>query len=228
MQTNSQNLSAIRGVVFDFDGTLVDSNAIKRRAYFEASAALGNVEPIVTAVLNSCVGDRRQILTEIARRAQVTGEMSSRRVDDLVAHYTRYCEEQIAVCPEVAGATDTLSRLAARGFGLFVNSATPTQPLVRLIERRGWTRHFRGILGSPESKIGNLQTAASVAQLAPAEMLMVGDGEDDRQAARAFGCAFVGVFLHERRFEGEADVVLSDLSALPEFVSRWKPESACR
>lgn len=218
----------MRGVVFDFDGTLVDSNAIKQRAYFEAAAALGDVTAIVTAVLATCAGDRRQLLAEIVRRARAAGWAGTTPVEALVAHYTRYCEERIAVCPEVAGATDTLRLLAQRGLLLFANSATPTEPLRVLIERRGWAAHFRGILGSPMSKIDNLHTAATIARLSPAELLMVGDGEDDLGAARAFGCAFAGIVLRERRFRGEADLVLSDLSALPDFVGGWKTESVLR
>jgi phosphoglycolate phosphatase-like HAD superfamily hydrolase len=218
----------IRCVVFDFDGTLVQSNAIKRRAYFEAASALGDIDAIVTAVLAECAGDRGQNLAEIARRAQVAGVEIDTPVEALVAAYTRYCEEKISICPEVAGADFALRGLARRGLPLFVNSATPTDPLRVLIERRGWTSHFRGIFGAPQGKIDNLRATATHCGVAPAEILMVGDGEDDRTAARAFGCAFAGVVLDEPRFDGEADLVLSDLSGLPDFVVRWKIEKMAR
>jgi hypothetical protein len=36
----------------------------------------------------------------------------------------------------------------------------------------------------------------------------------------------VGIVLRKKRFSGEADLVLSDLSALPDFVTAGRAEAA--
>ena len=57
-------------VVFDFDGVLVDSNAVKRQAYFDIFSSLGpRVVPAVTEVLDGDVdGDRFQQIRRILTR----------------------------------------------------------------------------------------------------------------------------------------------------------------
>jgi len=212
-------------IVFDFDGTLVDSNEIKRRAYFEAAAALGDVTECVSQVLNECTGDRFQLLREIARRAQSAAASGLPSVEDLVSHYTRYCEENIRICPAVAGAEGALLRFAQLGIPMFINSATPTAPLRALLVLRGWTRYFRDALGSPMTKVDILNGIQRSEDVPFSRILMVGDGEDDRLAARKVGCAFAGVVLEKPRFQGEADLVLSDLAVLPDFVAGSKLEN---
>jgi len=55
----------IRSVVFDFDGTLVDSNAIKRQMFFETTSSLGNISDIVEQILKKESGDRNVVFREI-------------------------------------------------------------------------------------------------------------------------------------------------------------------
>ena len=66
---------------------------------------------------------------------------------------------------------------------------TPTsQPATR--QRIG---HFQAIWGAPGTKVDNLTLAARSRNLLPEEVLHVGDGDNDRKAAREFGCPFIGV-----------------------------------
>ncbi len=52
-------------------------------------------------------------------------------------------------------------------------------------------------------------------------MLTVGDGEDDRAAAAAFGCAFVGVVDGESHgFEHKPVRTIATLTELPSIVQQ--------
>jgi phosphoglycolate phosphatase len=211
-------------VVFDFDGTLVESNAIKRQTYFEVAEALGDVADVVIEVIATVTGDRSRILREVVVRTAARQNLpGTRSVDawsaELVANYSATCERRIVQCPAVAGAMHALPRLQASGCRLFVNSATPLTNLTRIIQLRALESFFAGLYGAPASKVDNLTAIQQTTDVPFHRMLMVGDGEDDRQAAREVGCAFVGIVLEERRFRGDADLVLSDLSDLLNFVA---------
>jgi phosphoglycolate phosphatase-like HAD superfamily hydrolase len=75
----------------------------------------------------------------------------------------------------------------------YVNSATPAGPLRDIVESRYPAGTFQGVFGGPSSKIANLEAIKNTERLAASEILLVGDGIDDQDAARALGCVFVGV-----------------------------------
>lgn len=183
---------AIRCVVFDFDGTLVESNAIKRGTYFEILAETPGSGPVVEAVLRENPGaDRHGVLACAHEALSTRGADPLPPVEALVAAYSRICEERVAGCSPLPGALETLAFLRAT-HALYLDSATPTDALERVVERRGWRDFFRGMLGGPASKFENLQSIAEREGLGAREILYVGDGAADREAAVTFGCRFLG------------------------------------
>jgi phosphoglycolate phosphatase-like HAD superfamily hydrolase len=222
----------IRCAAFDFDGTLVDSNAIKRRAFFEVVADCDPDGSVVAEVLDEIrPGDRYAVTREIARLLGERGALPA--APDAAASartwaeaYTRRCEEAVSKCPEIPGATAALEWLAARGIARYVNSATPEEPLRRVLQRRSMTHHFRTIFGGPRSKLENLARICEHAGSDVAELLFVGDGEDDRSAAAAFGCHFAGVVRPgPRRFTREPRDRIDDLSELAGVVERLQEQA---
>jgi phosphoglycolate phosphatase-like HAD superfamily hydrolase len=217
MRRQLERLVGIRCVVLDFDGTLVDSNAIKRRAFDDVLGPLGAGPEIVADTLARVSGTRSQVIGAVMealdRSGRLTGdaaEMTAKAVDA----YTRLCEETISRCPEKAGAAAALARLGAR-YALYVNSDTPEDTLRRIVERRGWTGAFRGVCGRPAEKLENLGRIAAQEGLSPDALAMVGDSRRDQEAAREFGCRFIGVRSDGNDFSSGV-VVLARLSDLVE------------
>ena len=216
-------LSAVRCVVFDFDGTLVDSNAIKSRAYVDAAAQCGCPADIVAEALATTKGDRYAVFANAAARmdkrpAGAAGPAPEDLARTLADAYSRICETEIAACPEIAGATDLLEKLMSAGHRLFVNSATPEHHLRRLIARRDMTRYFHGVLGGRRAKERNLDAIMAAEGVGPAAVLCIGDGEDDRRAAENTDCHYIAVARPEDpdhgRFRRRPAMIVSDLRAI--------------
>ncbi len=211
-----------RMVVFDFDGTLVDSNAIKRQAFYEA----GQVDDRAAAVLDDIFA-RRQGLTrhgvfaELGRRLHPGDPIAARdAAEEWVARYAAVTGERVARCPEVAGAEAVMDALAGDGWRLALNSATPTEALESIVEQRGWRHRFRHVLGAPAGKADNLRRIAAREGVAVETLIMVGDGDDDRAAAQTVGCHFVAIDRGEGRFTMPPPVRLAALEGLPEALAR--------
>ena len=140
---------AVRCVVFDFDGTLVDSNAIKRDVYFEILADVRGSAEVVERVLVACPGaDRRGVLSVVHRELASRPALPS--LEDLVGAYSRICEERVSTCPALPGAAEALADLP-RTHALYLDSATPTEALTRIVALRGWQDRFRGMFDAPSS-----------------------------------------------------------------------------
>ena len=215
----------IRCLALDFDGVLVDSNAAKRSAYFEVFASLGAPRHVIEEVLEkNRDGDRYVVIDRVLRRLLAEGSLGG-RTDELIQpctdHYNRICEEFAATCVEIYGASAALPGLAAR-YALFVNSATPEEPLRRIIMRRGWASYFREILGRPRTKSENLIRILAREGVEGAEVVVVGDRRGDLEAAVECGCQFVGMRSDENDFDGGDVVVVGDLSQLEAVLrERW-------
>jgi len=210
-------------VVFDFDGVLVSSNAVKRQAYTDIFTDAGlDAAAVVAAVLGEDVnGDRYETIRRILQRLGLAGLINGDTLDDRVAWYAeRYneiCEAHAATCDEVPGASDALTRLAER-YALYVVSATPTAPLRRIVERRGWTGRFRAVLGRPTSKDEHLRSIMASEGIGSEAIVFVGDGLLDLQAAQAAGCRFIGVRNRFNDFDPAGLEMIPDLRALPEII----------
>ncbi len=111
--------------------------------------------------------------------------------------YTVHWKQALETCPEVPGTSGILSWLLNEGVPLYLNSRTPAKALNRLVTLRHLTHFFSGIYGAPASKLENLRHIQKLTQAKPNEILLVGDSEEDREAAAALGCHFAGVILGE-------------------------------
>lgn len=176
----------IRCVVFDFDGTLVLSNELKREGFFAAVSGHGAGVARMERILASLPGDRYAIIRQFS-------EETGGNADELAMHYSNWCEERILVCPERPGASLALAQLHGAGISVHVNSATPTAPLKSVVLRRYGAISFAGVHGEHGAKRANLELILHQERLPPSALAMVGDGIDDREAALSLGCRFVGV-----------------------------------
>ena len=146
--------SVIRVVVFDFDGTLVNSNAIEREGFFRLAARYSKGTATMADVIRAS-SNGRWILSAFA--GCMAAEGVSLNVDELVESYGARVDTAVAAAPEMPGASDLLVDLRYAGLRLHLSSATPTASLLAMLDTRGWTVLFDGIHGAPKSKIETLQ-----------------------------------------------------------------------
>jgi phosphoglycolate phosphatase len=180
-------------VIFDFDGTLVDSNEIKRRGFLDVVATHAGGRERMARVLARTSGDRRAVFAAYLADAAAAGLVPDIDLEELVRRYSEHVDACVAAVPEIEGATRLLETLRAQPCKVFLSSATPIDNLRRIVEQRGWAPFFDGVHGHPAVKREIVARIAALPHLGPHRIAVVGDGADDRDSASALPCAFFPV-----------------------------------
>ena len=211
-------------VAFDFDGTLVRSNRIKRDCFYETLADVpGGAAILDDLFADRYRGDRFALFREVTRRLGCGRAAAIPDPDALAGHYGKLCRERVACAPEVPGAEAALTRLSQAGARMFLISATPQQPLEQLVSDRGLTRFFDLVLGAPTGKPTHLRRVIGKCAITPADIVMVGDGHDDQAAAAQLGCRFIAVTDQPTAPFGAVETSIPDLRTLPEVLGLTRP-----
>jgi phosphoglycolate phosphatase len=212
----------IRCVVFDFDGTLVDSNHIKRDAFLGIAECYPGGREIMAGIIDvPGVGTRDTVFERFVAELGVGSDAGGATVADLVECYTDRCFNEIGFASEIAGARAVLDRLLADGLRLFVSSATPAGPLKDMVEARGLGPLMEGVFGAPESKTDHVRRIQKATGLSVSEILYVGDSDADNRAAVEAKCRFAGVVLDDARFSIRPEVCLTSLAQLPGIIEKF-------
>jgi phosphoglycolate phosphatase-like HAD superfamily hydrolase len=141
-------------------------------------------------------------------------------LDALGTRFSDLALAKVLAAPFVAGAEEALAELRVP---MFVASGTPAGELKMIVERRGLAPRFVEVHGSPAEKPAILRDLMQRHQLLADEVLFVGDGMSDYEAARAVGVLFLARDtppLHDdwRRLGVRR---APDLKRLPALVASW-------
>jgi len=212
----------IRCVVFDFDGTLVDSNHIKRDAFLGIAQRYPSGREIMAQIIDAPgVGTRDKVFAKFAAELGIAPDARGAMVAELVTCYTDRCFRDISRADEIVGARAVLDRLVSEGVRLFVSSATPAGPLKSLVEARGLGTLMEDVFGAPESKGEHVRRIQRATGLSLSEILYVGDSDADSQAAFAAKCRFVGIVLDPARFSVRPEFYITSLAQLPGVIEKF-------
>ena len=183
----------VEAVVFDFDGVVVDSVELKVDAFRDMYRDDG------ADVMNAVEAYQRYHggMSRMKKFAYFEAELMGRpanqaRIDALCAAYSALVEEKVCTCPLIEGAEAFLERFSGR-IPFYVISGTPEAELNRIAERRGVSKYFRRLCGSPMTKEEGLEEFLSDGPFARDRTVMIGDAITDYDAAVATEIGFVGI-----------------------------------
>jgi len=214
-------------VLFDLDGTLIDSVPDIAAAANELLAGHG-LEALGVDEVRLMVGHGVSPLVRrafSARSVPLDGEALEARVAQMMPIYGRHLTNLTVVLP---GALESLETLARAGVKLAVVSNKP-MPFTRAIcDHYGFSRHLGAVLGAqahmPKKPAPDMLHAALDAMGAGRHRaVMVGDGAADVEAARAAGLPVVivrGGYGAEPAESFSPDLVIDSLADLAGALRR--------
>jgi phosphoglycolate phosphatase len=209
-------MTYLRAVLFDLDGTLVDSAVDIAESLNDLLAEQGRA-PYDLAAVKRMVGEGVLRLVEKAFGEAAGAAQRAERFMEL------YTPRSARLTVPVEGAFAALDHFKSSGVPLAVCTNKPDDAAREVLENFGLLPYFREVIGGasglprkPDPAI--LLEAARRLGAKPAETLMVGDSLPDVAAARAAGMKVMVVdsgYGEVAAADLGADLILETLAALP-------------
>jgi phosphoglycolate phosphatase len=177
-------------VVFDLDGTLVDSQSSALRGLISVLNDLGvrvpGAEELNGVFGRPLIETMRMLVGTDEAVVGIALQMAQQRWDETVLDLEPY-----------SGVREMLERLSARGCRMSIATGRYQGGVDLIVEHLGWTGLFDVVAGSQEDGSGALKSEVITAVLdraAPADrVVMVGDHPQDINGAKAVGIDSIAV-----------------------------------
>jgi len=184
-------------VVFDLDGTLIDT-APDLVDTLNLILAREGLPPVPFATARAMIGGGARMLIErgLAADGRASGrEEVDRLYRDFVAHYGEHIADRSQPFPGLEAALDQLADAGWR-FAVCTNKLEGLS--VRLLDALGLTGRFEAVCGQDTFKVAKphpdiLLNTIGRAGGTPERAIMVGDSANDIDAARAAGVPVIAV-----------------------------------
>jgi phosphoglycolate phosphatase len=211
MRRSAKNISA---VIFDLDGTLIDSSEAIVECFQFALRQTGH-SPSDPQLIRRNIGTSLERMFSLFTKGDTTQLVRLYR-----ERYRQVFLEKTYLLPEVK---ETLDALSERGYRLGVATTKPRYFAEPILENLGIRRFFDAVAGGEE--VGQLKPAPDLLQLALSrlvapgdETLYVGDHPVDVEAARSAGleviCVATGFWTRDELEEQNPTAVISNLPEL--------------
>jgi len=211
-------------VIFDLDGTLVDTAPDLAAALDHALVGLGRAT-VELAMIRHRAGEGTRALLQ--RGLELTGGATAELVEQGVPlfldHYDAHICDHSTSADHVENALDALAQAGIR-IGICTNK--PERLARKLVERLGWRTRFASIVGGDTtgaSKPDPRPLRRCIDDCGGGGAVFVGDSRIDRATAAAAGVPFVAAvtgFGSDSFGCGEADAVITSFAELVPTLER--------
>lgn len=209
-------------IVFDLDGTLIDS-APDIHGIANAVLAAEGKPPITLADARDFIGNGASVF--VARMRAVRGIDDSAHERLLADFISRY-DDAVSLTMPYPGVEAALTQLTGAGHALGICTNKPARPCRAVLAHLGLDPYFRAIVGGdslPVHKPDPAPLNAAFDALPEGPRLYVGDSGVDAETAERAGVPFL-LFTEGYRKHPVAEMAhaaaFSDFAALPALVER--------
>ena len=205
-------------IVFDMDGTLVDSKQTKACAFGKLYEKYGNeVVKQVVEWHTQHEGISRFVKFKHWQETLLNQPYTEALGESLSNAFSQLVVDAVVQTSYIHGAQVFLEEYYQE-LPLFVASGTPDLELKEIINRRGMQHYFQKVYGSPMTKADILETIIIDNKWVPERVLMVGDALADWEGADAVGADFLGIQASEKGLLSGKGILLQNLENMSQYL----------
>lgn len=185
----------LKAAIFDWDGTITDSNGIKTEAFVDL---FQNACPQTADYIREYQQNRGGISRFEKFRHYIRHffhrEASAAELEDFGRRYAALCRQKLLNAPFIPGAVETLRKLSRAKIPVFIVTGSPAAEIRKLADARNLLPLFHHIYGSPPTK----DVLLAENRLVPEETVFFGDAPTDCEATQINKIPFIGICTGEK------------------------------
>lgn len=188
-------------IIFDFDGVITDSVNIKTEAFAELYSKYGS--SIKKKVVNHHLehgGISRFDKIKYYHDEFLGIKLKKDELKLLCDNFSKLVINKVIKAPEINGSEKFLSDMKKNNKSMFINTGTPIDEMKFILDKKNLTKYFNEILGSPKTKIENIEIIMKKYKYKAADILFFGDSKEDLESANYFNIVFVGIGENIKKF----------------------------
>jgi phosphoglycolate phosphatase len=187
---------AVRAVLLDLDGTLLDTAPEIAASATDMLAELG-LEPVPAETVRTYIGKGIPNLVRRTLEASLGRKVDERRIGSgIESFFFHYAKRNGRLASAYPGVREGLTSLHTSGFAMACVTNKAAQFTLPLLQVTGLEPFFSAVISgdtTPRKKPAPdpILAACALLGVTPADALMVGDSANDALAARSAGCRIV-------------------------------------
>lgn len=185
-------LSSFQAILWDFDGVLMDSNAIRDIGFIEVLENFPNEQVEKLVNYHKANGGLSRYHKFRYFYENILGEpVTEEMITWLAGKFSEIMRRKLLDASLIIKETASFVKKNYISLPMFIVSGSDQNELRSLCESHGLKDFFKGIFGSPTPKKQLVRNILDASGFNPAECLLIGDSINDYEAADTNGLQFM-------------------------------------
>ena len=180
-------------LIYDFDGVICDSVNIKTEAFCEIYSSYG--KEIVKKVESYHLlhgGISRFEKFKYYHQNFLNKKLNKNDIKDLASKFSRIVLRKVIDSNYILGALDFIKNKSLK-YDQYICTGTPQNEIEIILREKNIQSYFKGVYGSPNSKVKIINQIKSENNYADSEILFFGDANTDYDAAKICKIDFIAI-----------------------------------
>lgn len=179
-----------RIIILDFDGVILESLDIKTKAFLKVFHDYPEHAQEIACYHLQNGGVSRYKKFEYIHKNILRIPLRDGESEELGKRFSEAVVDEMLICPFVEGALEFLEKYSKIAT-LYIASGTPEEELQYIVEKRGLSKYFKAVYGTPASKTDIIINIIDNEKIKNVDAVFIGDAMADYEAAIASNVPFI-------------------------------------